>query len=120
MLSGPWEAVLEAFNYAAQKKRELISPWRASRQGKKSERRVSPTVRQRDALLRLVVVAQDDGSLEVEPPRQIPYLLELLGDLPGANEGASFLVPVATVLRLERPGRDLSGASPRGRDSSTP
>jgi len=102
VLSGSWDKILELSDYIERKKAELVLPrqteWK--RKGRKQEKRE----RRRPSMLgmlRLMVVADESGCLDVEPPIRIPYLLELVGDAVGSNEGCPFLVPVSVVKEIQ-------------------
>lgn len=93
VLAGPWTKILALNDYVERKKTELLKPSNLRRhQGKKQYKL---------AISRLMVLAQGDGCPEIEPPFQISYLLELLGEPPNANEGLPFLVPVSVIKELQ-------------------
>ncbi|MFQ6042621.1 MAG: methyltransferase, partial [Candidatus Poribacteria bacterium] len=52
-------------------------------------------------MLRLMVVADESGRFDVEPPLQMPYLLELVGDTVGSNAGRPFLAPISVVQEIQ-------------------
>ncbi|MBC8228039.1 class I SAM-dependent methyltransferase [bacterium] len=102
VLSGSWDKILELSDYVERKKTELVLPRQAEwkRKGRKQEKRE----RRRPSMLgmlRLMVVADESGCLDVEPPMRIPYLLELVGDAVGSNEGCPFLVPISVVQEIQ-------------------
>ena len=102
VLSGSWDKILELSDYVERKKTELVLPRQAEwkRKGRKQEKRE----RRRPSMLgmlRLMVVADESGCLDVEPPIRIPYLLELVGDTVGSNESCPFLVPVSIVQETQ-------------------
>ena len=41
------------------------------------------------------------GILQIDPPPNLPYLLELVGENPGANNQCPFLLPIATIQKLK-------------------
>ena len=45
--------------------------------------------------------ADTESILQVDPAPALPYLLELIGELPDANNGCPFLVPVTLVQRIQ-------------------
>ena len=53
------------------------------------------------AMFRLMCYADGAGNLRIDPSPNLPYLLELVGENPGANEGRPFLLPIATVQKLK-------------------
>ena len=97
LLSGSWSKILDLSNYVEKKKGELE---RKSQKNVYSERH--RRVAHPSPLYRLMVVADGDGSLNVEPSFSMPYLLELLGDRADASGGEPFLVPVPAIRSLER------------------
>ena len=102
ILSGEWDKILELSGYVERKKSELVLPGQAERQrksGKQKERRRRKL--SLPGVWRLMVVADDSGCLDVEPSIQIPYLLELVGDTVGSNEGCPFLVPILVVQEIQ-------------------
>ncbi len=107
VLSGVWDDILKLHNYTERKKEELIEPRRRREKRIDREKR-QPAKDIQLGLSRLMCIAHNDGSLDVEPksgtsatPLAIPYLLELVGEVAGANEGLPFLVPVKTILALQ-------------------
>jgi len=99
VLSGAWGEILRLYEYSERKKKELIAPRRRREKRTDREKR-QPAKDVQLGLSRLMCIASEDGSLNVEPALAIPYLLELVGEIEGANEGAPFLLPVRTVLKL--------------------
>ena len=51
--------------------------------------------------MRLMCWADKAGQLQVNPPPQLPYLLEWVGENPGANEDCPFLVPIHTLQNIQ-------------------
>ena len=41
------------------------------------------------------------GNLQIDPPPNLPYLLELVGENPGANNQCPFLLPIAIIQKLK-------------------
>ena len=102
MLSGAWDNILELSNYVERKKTELVLPrqveWeRKGRKQTKRQRRKPSS----PGVLKLMVIADESGCLDVEPPLTIPYLLELIGDTAGSNEECPFLVPVLIIQEIQ-------------------
>ena len=105
--SGSWNEILEIFNYLEKRKREFAT---VRRPPSKEERR-NPIYRRpqnrwyerhyQGVLSHIMVIAQDDRLPYVEPDMRIPYLLQLLGEPPGANDGLPFLVPVSAIQKIE-------------------
>ena len=124
ILSGDWEQITGVMGYIERKKDELIRPARArGRERKPSSRRkdrwqsrmrvdgrkshaglaaVNPTQGSADPLSRLMCWADPTGTLQVNPPPDLPYLLEWVGENPGANEGRPFLVPIVKIQTIQR------------------
>ena len=103
VLSGRWDQIVGVVDYAERKKKELAprpeKPKRRrdlDRKDRRSNRNESAS-----AMSRLMCYADGEGKLQIDPIPNLPYLLELLGENPGANEGRPFLLPVATVQKLE-------------------
>ncbi len=99
---GEWEQITIIMDYIQQHKKELSAPNadRAER-GKSRYQRSNPKQDREQALLRLMCWANHEGILQVEPAPVGPYLLELIGELPDANEDCPFLVPVVTIQRIQ-------------------
>lgn len=115
ILSGDWEQITEVVKYIDRKKDELI---RLSRQGAQERRRTgreksrckshsgvaeaNPIRETRDPLSRLICWADATGTLQVDPPPNLPYLLEWVGENQEVNEGHPFLVPVVNIQKIQR------------------
>ena len=124
ILSGDWEQITGVMEYIERKKDELISPARERGRERKRSRRdkdrwqsrmsvdgrkshaglaaVNPTQGSADPLSRLMCWADPTGTLQVNPPPDLPYLLEWVGENLGANEGLPFLVPVVKIQEIQR------------------
>ncbi len=124
ILSGDWEQVTAVMGYIERKKDELIRPTRERRRGKKTsgrgnERRhprmgvdgrashsgvadANLTQERAESLSRLMCWADAAGTLQVNPPPDLPYLLEWIGENQGANEGHPFLIPVVKIQKIQR------------------
>lgn len=103
VLSGRWERIVEVLDYAERKKKELAprpeKPKRRrdfDRNDRRSNRNESAS-----AISRLMCYADGEGKLQIDPTPNLPYLLELVGETPDANKGCPFLLPIATVQKLE-------------------
>ena len=114
ILSGDWEHVTGAMEYIDRKKDELIHPDR--RDGRKRKRAgqdkkgrkshsglvdANPTQERMNPLPRLMCWADAAGTLQVNPPPNLPYLLEWVGENQGANEGHPFLVPIVKIQKIQ-------------------
>lgn len=105
--SGSWDKILGIFDYLEKKKREFATTTRSS---SKEERR-SPVYRKQSnrwyerhyqrVLSRVMVIADEDRILDVDPPIHIPCLFQLLGESPGANDGLPFLVPISLIQKIQ-------------------
>ena len=114
ILSGAWEQVTGVMEYIDRKKDELIRPSREGGRGRKragrdKDRRKShsgsadviPTQKRTDPLSRLMCWADAAGTLQVNPPPSLPYLLEWIGENQGANEGHPFLIPIVKIQKIQ-------------------
>lgn len=114
ILSGDWEQITEVTAYIERKKEELIRPFREhgrprKRAGRGKGRRplpsgvddVSRTQTGIAPLSRLMCWADADGTLQVNPSPDLPYLLEWIGENEAANEGHPFLVSVVKIQQIE-------------------
>jgi len=105
--SGSWDRILEILDYLERKKREFTT---TNRPPTKEERR-RPTYRKQSnrwyerhyqsVLSRVMVIVQDDRLPYVEPDIHIPYLLQLLGELPDSNAGLPALVSVSAIQKIQ-------------------
>ena len=124
ILSGDWEQITGVMEYIERKKDELISPARERGRERKRSRRdkdrwqsrmsvdgrkshaglaaVNATQGRADPLSRLMCWADPTGTLQVNPPPDLPYLLEWVGENLGANEGLPFLLPVVKIQEIQR------------------
>ena len=124
ILSGDWEQVMGVMEYIERKEDELIRPShedgrdrkRSGRDKDRWRRRkgagnpksssgladVNPTQKRAHPLSRLMCWADPNGTLEVTPPPNLPYLLEWIGENQEANEGYPFLIPIAKIQRIQR------------------
>ena len=66
----------------------------------KSSDRLRAQKKQSSPLLKLMVLADASGLLQVEPASDLPYLLELVGENPGANQDCPFLIPMPTLEKI--------------------
>ena len=115
VLSGEWVRITQVMEYVERKEQELSPPSskRRRRQGgsvqKRGHRgmdapkagRSSPAKSRAQGLMRLMCWADKAGQLQVNPPPQLPYLLEWVGENPGANEDCPFLVPIHTLQNIQ-------------------
>ena len=115
ILSGDWEQVTGVMEYIERKKDELIRPSREGGRGRKRSSRdkdrrkshsglaaVNSRQERVDPLSRLMCWANADGTLQVNPPPDLPYLLEWVGENQEANEGYPFLIPVVKIQKIQR------------------
>jgi methylase of polypeptide subunit release factors len=111
VVSGQWSKILEVFSYLEKKKREFSSGMHRDLLLKDKAERREPTYRKRTkhwyerhyqiVLSRVMVIANDNELPYIDPPVHIPYLLELLGESPGSNNGLPFLVPVLAIQKVQ-------------------
>ena len=103
VLSGRWDRIVEVLDYAERKKKELAPrPEKPKRRRDFKSREKRPKRNESaSALSRLMCYANREGNLQIDPPPNLPYLLELVGEAPDANKGCPFLLPIATVQKLE-------------------
>ena len=103
VLSGRWDRIVEVLDYAERKKRELAprieKPKR--RRGFNARDKRPNRNESASAMSRLMCYADGEGKLQIDPPPNLPYLLEWVGENRGANEGCPFLLPIAIVQKLE-------------------
>ena len=103
VLSGRRDRIEEVVDYAERKKKELAprkeKPGR--RRGFNSREKRPNRNESASAISRLMCYADEFGNLQIDPPSNLPYLLELLGENPGANEGHPFLLPITSFQKLE-------------------
>ncbi len=111
VVSGQWSKILEVFSYLEKKKREFSSGMHRDLLLKDKTERREPNYRKRTknwyerhyqvVLSRVMVIANDNELSYIDPPLHIPYLLELLGESPGSNNGLPFLVPVLAIQKVQ-------------------
>ena len=103
VLSGQWDRIVEVLDYVERKKKELaprIEKPKRRRDFNRRDKRPNPK-ESAAAMSRLMCYADATGNLQIDPPPNLPYLLELVGENPDTNEGRPFLLPIATVQKLE-------------------
>ena len=103
VLSGKWDRIVEVLDYADRKKKELapriVKPKRR-RDFNPRDKRPNPS-ESVSAMSRLMCYADEAGNLQIDPPPNLPYLLELVGENPGANNQRPFLLPIAIIQKLK-------------------
>ena len=124
ILSGDWDQATGVMDYIERKKDELVSSSREDgRGGKRSGRQTdrqqtrmgahrrkfhsgkrdfNPTQGRADPLSRLMCWADAAGTLQVNPPPDLPYLLEWVGERQDANEGHPFLIPLFRIQKIQK------------------
>ena len=102
VLSGRWDRMSEVLDYAERKRKELVPRIEKPKRRRDFNRRDKRPIPKESAsaMSRLMCYADGAGNLQIEPPPNLPYLLELVGENPDTNEGRPFLLPIATVQRL--------------------
>ena len=122
ILSGDWHQVTGVMDYIERKKKELVSSFREDgrgekRSGRQTDRRqarmganrrkshmgrdFNPTQGRAESLSRLMCWADATGTLQVNPPPDLPYLLEWIGENQDANEGHPFLIPLVRIQKIQ-------------------
>ncbi len=118
VLSGDWEQVIGVMQYIERKKGELTqssdeSGRARNKYGQNKDRRhhrkdggrgksENPIQERERALSRLMCWADPAGTLQVNPPPDLPYLLEWVGENQGANEGHPFLIPIVKIQKIQK------------------
>ncbi|MYE87554.1 class I SAM-dependent methyltransferase [Candidatus Poribacteria bacterium] len=118
VLSGDWEQVIGVMQYIERKKGELTqssdeSGRERNKYGRNKDRRhhrkdggrgksENPIHERERALSRLMCWADPAGTLQVNPPPDLPYLLEWVGENQGANEGHPFLIPIVKIQKIQK------------------
>ena len=97
VVEGAWEQITAVMAYVQRRKKELGAP-HAKRT---RNRRDAPKQAREEAVSRVMCWADTDGILQVDPAPALPHLLELIGELPDANKGCPFLMPVTLVQRIQ-------------------
>lgn len=107
VVEGDWAQIMVVMDYIRRHK-NAVTPAHAYKSGSraKGNRHLRPggsisRARLEEAYARFLCWADANGTLQLEPPPDLPYLLELIGEPPGVNEGHPFLVPVASVQRIQ-------------------
>ena len=95
VLSGDWVRILQVIEYTDRKKAELI-PRSTRPKGKRNVRRSKA-----QEIVSLMCWADEHSNLQIHPPPNLPDLLELVGENPGANEGRPFLIPIVTLQQIQ-------------------
>lgn len=103
VLSGRWDRIVEVLDYVERKKKELAPRLEKPKHRRDFNRRENRSSRNESAMAisRLMCYADGAGNLQIDPPPNLPYLLELVGEAPDANKGCPFLLPIATFQKLE-------------------
>jgi len=102
VVEGEWEQIIAVMDYIQRHKKELsASNTDRSGRGKSRHQRNNPKQDREAAMSKLMCWANQEGILQVDPAPVLPYLLELIGEPPDANEDCPFLVPVVTIQRIQ-------------------
>ena len=104
VVEGEWQQITAVMDYVEQHKNELSTETRNKRgeKGRSREKRDNPKQNKETALSRLMCWADKDGMLQVDLTPDLPFLLEMLGEQPDANEDCPFVVSVVKVQCLQR------------------
>ena len=107
VVEGDWAQIMVVMDYMRRHK-SAVTPAHAYKSGSraKGNRHLRPggsisRARLEEAYARFLCWADAEGTLQLEPPPDLPYFLELIGEPPGVNEGHPFLVPVASIQRIQ-------------------
>ncbi len=102
IVQGKWSQILSLYDYVQKHKSELTpSNTTRSKKSRSYTQRNNYKQAREAALLKLMCWVDKDGNPKVAPNPDIPYLLELIGENPNANEECPFLVPVVTLQRIQ-------------------
>ena len=102
IVQGKWSQILTLNDYIQKHKSELTpSNTTRSKKSRSYTQRNNHKQAREAARLKLMCWADKDGNLQVASKPDIPYLLELIGENPNANEDCPFLVPVVTLQRIQ-------------------
>ena len=102
VVEGEWEQIIAVMDYIQRHKKELsASNTNRVERGKSRDQRNNPKQDREAALSKLMCWANQEGILQVEPTPVLPFLFELIGEPPNANEDCPFLVPVVTIQRIQ-------------------
>ncbi len=109
IVEGRWEQITQVMDYVQRHKQELVQQWKheTTSRHRKDSRRRSTSRALKETLARLMCWADADGNLQVEPAPALPYLLELAGEPPGANEERPFLLPLTTIQQIQTALADI-------------
>ena len=105
-LSGDSDLISNTVEFINRKKDELVKPSpNQERKGRKRDFKSSDRPRaekkQSSPLLKLMILVDASGLLQVEPTSDLPYLLELIGENPEANQDCPFLIPVPALKKIQ-------------------
>ncbi len=104
IVQGEWQQISSVMDYIEQHKNELSTETKTKKYEKhrSREKRYNTKQNRENTLSKLMCWADKDGILQVDPTPDLPYLLELLGEQPDANEDCPFLISVVKVQHLQR------------------
>ena len=104
IVQGEWQNISSVMDYIEQHKNELSTETNTKKHEKRRsrEKRYNTKQNRENTLSKLMCWADKDGILQVDPTPDLPFLLELLGEQPDANEDCPFLISVVKVQRLQR------------------
>ncbi len=103
VVEGKWEQITTILDYIEKHKNELSTSkkTKGSQRDKTGRERNNPKQEREAAISRLMCWADENGKLQVEPSPEVPYLLELLGENPNANQDCPFIVPVVKIQSVQ-------------------
>ena len=103
VVEGRWEQITDVMDYIQRHKQDLVQHTQRETQSRdrRASRGRSTNRALQEALAKLMCWADADGVLQVEPAPDLPYLLELAGEPPGANEGKPFLLSLTKIQQIQ-------------------
>lgn len=103
VVQGDWTKIINLMEYVEQHKKELSNTSKGNRSKNNRNRRErhNPKQEREIALSKLMCWADKNGRLQVDPTPEMPFLLELIGENPDANQDSPFLVSIAKIQRIQ-------------------
>ena len=104
VVQGDWTKITNLMEYVEQHKKELTNTSKGNRSKNNRNRRErhNPKQEREIALSKLMCWTDKSGRLQVDSSPDIPFLLELIGENPDANQDSPFLVSIAKIQRIQR------------------
>ena len=98
LVSGAQNEIQRLAEYLQRRRNELVSYEKPTYDRKRDRRNRTSARRERtkptgiEPQKRLMVVADSEGKLQLDPSPELPFLIELIGELEGANDEFPFLL----------------------------